>query len=282
MNDLIIYNFEEFQCNKNDVFIIGCFEAFHLGHYQLYKEALKHKGRKIIVTFNNETDTRKIVKGIFCDNNAKYLNLAKLNFDAVVELDFEKIKHLQATEFINQLTQNQPVTIIAGTDFKFGNNRNTKLSDLIDQFQQINFISIDLLKVKDAKISTKYLKDEITFGNINQLNQLLVYNYSFSGITLLENYLKINDNVVKLHPGIYAGYLYYQNFGYYIVLHVSLDKKYHFSIFEYQDSFFEINKEVVIELVDKVRIIINSNKDLITDEDLIKAKEIIIRSNNGN
>lgn len=54
MQDLIIYKFDQWTPQENDNYIIGAFEAFHLGHFQLYKKLLNNSGRKVIVTFNNE------------------------------------------------------------------------------------------------------------------------------------------------------------------------------------------------------------------------------------
>lgn len=41
MQDLIIYKFDQWTPQENDNYIIGAFEAFHLGHFQLYKKIIK-------------------------------------------------------------------------------------------------------------------------------------------------------------------------------------------------------------------------------------------------
>ncbi|MCU9935733.1 hypothetical protein NWP96_00815 [Mycoplasmopsis cynos] len=71
MNDLLIYNWDNFDSKINDNFIIGSFESFHLGHYQIYKVSfwfIKNNGRIILITFNQETFEFKN-KGSFFQSN---------------------------------------------------------------------------------------------------------------------------------------------------------------------------------------------------------------------
>ncbi|UWV77191.1 hypothetical protein [Mycoplasmopsis cynos] len=77
MNDLLIYNWDNFDSKINDNFIIGSFESFHLGHYQIYKVAFethkKNNGRIILITFNQETFEFKNKGSFFQSNQAQLL-----------------------------------------------------------------------------------------------------------------------------------------------------------------------------------------------------------------
>ncbi|QIW62583.1 FAD synthase [Mycoplasmopsis gallinacea] len=279
MNDLIIYQFQDFVPQKDDIFILGSFESFHLGHYNLYKKALEQKKdnqRIILVTFNNEIGMPKFNGEIFTDNNYKYKSLSDLKFDAIVELNFQKISQLNGENFIYALTQNLPCTIITGKDFKFGKNASSNCNDISCYNLDSKVEIVDLLKVNGVKISSKLIKELIQYGNIEDSNKLLVFNYGFSAVINQKMELKISENLVRMHPGIYGASLLFDNgVGIYGIIHVKMDRSYHFISF---DPKFKIENDtnILIQVFKEFRIISNSQLDNVNEKDFLSIKSFFI------
>ncbi|QNM93400.1 hypothetical protein H9M94_02160 [Mycoplasma sp. Pen4] len=276
MNDeLVIYNLDQFKTDDNDTFIIGAFESFHLGHFQLYKKALEVGGRIILVLFSNDAGMPKFQNKIFMDNYARYSQLARLSFDSIIELDYNQVSNLDPLDFIQKLTQGKKCNIIAGTDFKFGKNQAMDLSGL-QEFgdKNISIFPVDTLKVQNVKISTSMLKENVEFGKISFVNSLLVYSYAFSGMVANDNEVKVNEKLVNMHPGIYAAYLHIENIIFYAILHVNQEQKYFFKVIDVNQENSLINKKIWLEVEKEIRLIISNVDDYVQNIDIDNAKQI--------
>ncbi|SJZ45526.1 FAD synthase [Mycoplasmopsis verecunda] len=279
MNELIIYDLDDFITMENDNFILGSFESFHLGHYQLLKEAQSNGGRIILVCFNAEKGMPKFKKKIFTDNYAKYEQLARLPFDAIVQLDFNRIKHLSGEDFLLALAQNHYVNFIAGSDFRFGNNASFTLEDFDNEeyYSKFKIQQVDLLQDINSKISTSKLKESLEFGDINFINSLLVFNYAFSGILNEPNIIKTIDNLCKIQSATYCALFHIGEFVYYGVMHISLSGVRTLKLIKYEINDTVMNTRVVVEVVSKIRTIISNYDDYINDEDMQRAQDYFAR-----
>ncbi|QDF65041.1 FAD synthase [Mycoplasma nasistruthionis] len=274
MQDLIVYKLEQFETKENDCFILGSFESFHLGHLQLFNKANSLPGRNILVTFNVENGMPKFEENYFANSKAKYFQLARFPFDAVIELDFWEIKHLEGPEFIKLLSQNQKINLIGGKDFKFGNGAKWNLIDF--KYDNATNHIVDFVKIQNTKISTSLIKQNLEFGKVEFANSMLVFEYPILAKVLDQNLLDIDYKVLKLHSGIYASKIYVDNLVFYALIHVSLNKQYHFQLIDFEQSNNWIDAEIYIEVFREIRLIISTIDDQIVESDLDNAKQYFL------
>ncbi|NEU02863.1 hypothetical protein G3563_28120, partial [Escherichia coli] len=84
-----------------------------------------------------------------------------------------------------------------------------------------NVHSVDIVKIgENIKVSTTFLKSCIEIGDIELVNSLNLYTYSFSAnITINDNTKLINlttdSNVIPLKDGIYLSYVEINEMTYY-------------------------------------------------------------------
>ncbi|QKT05203.1 FAD synthase [Mycoplasma sp. OR1901] len=278
-NDLLIYNLKNFEAQENDAFLIGAFESFHLGHYQLYKELLNYKGRKILINFNNDDTKHLFDKDIIYTNESKYFSILELEFDAIIELNFSEIKNLDGIEFIKKIAQNKKVSFIAGNDFRFGKNAQYKLQDIPKYIENIEVKNIEIFKLLNIKISSSMIKDSLKFGDIDLANKLLVRNYIFNGVLKENMTLELPNNLLRMQPGIYTSFMHMNDFTFFSLLYINLESEYQVLLFEADQDFdwhsFH-NKEVFVEVLRQYRKISDKNSDKILDTDFIDNKKYFL------
>ncbi|MFV8468552.1 FAD synthase [Mycoplasma sp. VS292A] len=279
MDQLIVYELEDFNSQAGDNFILGSFESFHLGHYQLFKQARANGGRVILVCFNAQKGMPKFKDSIFTDNYAKYEQLARLPLDAIVQLDFNEVKNYEGIEFLAKLAQGNYVTFIAGQDFKFGANAAYTLSDFStpDYENLFRVQEVELMQDIGTKISTSKLKESLEFGDIDFINSLLVYDYAFSGI-LKDNNIEVIEQLAKIHAGLYCALFHINELVYYGILHVTKAGLREVFLIGYQINDSVQDTVVVCELKHKLRVAISNFDDKITEEDIALAKDYFARS----
>ncbi|MFV8418025.1 FAD synthase [Mycoplasma sp. VS299A] len=279
MDQLIVYELEDFYSQAGDNFILGSFESFHLGHYQLFKQAKANGGRTILVCFNAQKGMPKFKDSIFTDNYAKYEQLARLPLDAIVQLDFNQVKNYEGIEFLAKLSQGNYVTFIAGEDFKFGVNATYRLSDFStsDYENLFRVQEVELMQDIGTKISTSKLKEGLEFGDIDLVNSLLVYDYSFSGI-LKNDIIEVIPKMAKIHAGLYCALFHINELVYYGILHVTKDGLRKVFLIGYQLNDSVQDTIVVCELKHKIRVAISNFDDKITEEDIVLAKDYFARN----
>ncbi|MFV8472361.1 FAD synthase [Mycoplasma sp. 1458C] len=279
MDQLIVYELSEFSSLAGDNFILGSFESFHLGHYQLFKQAMANSGRVILVCFNAQKGMPKFNDLIFTDNYAKYEQLARLPLDAIVQLDFNEVKNYEGIEFLAKLAQGNYVTFIAGQDFRFGNKAAYTLSDFsVPDYEDLFRVQeIELMQDIGTKISTSTLKESLEFGDIDFINSLLVYDYSFSGV-LKEDALETIPQLAKIHAGLYCTLFHIKELVYYGILHVTKNGVRKVFLIGYQLNDSVQDTIVVSELKHKIRVAVSNFDDEITTDDIALAKDYFARN----
>ncbi|UUD36413.1 hypothetical protein NPA08_01060 [Mycoplasmopsis citelli] len=276
---MIIYNIDNFEVQDNDSFIIGSFESFHLGHFQLLKNISTNSGRKIIICFNNEELMPKFGKYFFTDNFAKYTTLSSLGIDGVIELNFSKVSLMDGKDFLEKIFLNKAVNITVGKDFKFGKGAKYVAEDIAQILPNAKVSVLDLYKVKNVKISTKDLKDLLEFGDIEKLNLLLPRNYAFSGTFNAPNLLEVSQKLTPLHSGIYVVLIKSPIMVYYGVIHQSLDSNKYIYLID-KDTKFPQKQRLLVELITKIKTITSKPNDIVSEEDIQKAKSYFIKNKN--
>lgn len=269
-----IYKLNNFRAQDGDNFIIGSFESFHIGHYQLFKNIRNNPGRKIIVTFNNELGMPKFNGQIFMDNYAKYTLLASQGFDAAIELNFNEISQLDGKDFLRKIIQNaHNLTISVGKDFRFGKNAHYQASD-IQKFTNAEVFLNDLYKFKNVKISTSHLKNLLEYGQIDLLNILLVDNYSFGARIQDKTLLQVHEKLASMHSGIYSTLVHDGILSYFAILHINFENQRQILLIDAKNNFS--NKQVLIEVLHTIRLITQKAQEQILEQDILQAKNYFV------
>jgi riboflavin kinase/FMN adenylyltransferase len=211
------------------VLTIGTFDGVHLGHRkiieQLVNEANSVNGTSIVLTFfphpkhvvGNNSDAVLLLNTL--EEKAELLSEAGV--DHLVVTPFTTtFAELSAENYIKDFLVKSfnPHTLIIGYDHRFGKNR-------LGDFNMLEKFSSDFgYKVMEVpehilariKISSTQIRNQLLLGNVEQANELLGYNYFFSGTVINGEKrgrtigfptanLRMNDNE-KLIPanGVYA------------------------------------------------------------------------------
>ncbi|RIV16457.1 FAD synthase [Mycoplasmopsis gallopavonis] len=287
---LLVTPFEQFKPQENNIYIIGAFESFHQGHYSLLKQAQKLKGRKILVTFDNDDLPNKGKK--FTDNNAKLANYTNLPIDQIVLLEFSKIGLMEGLDFLQKLTGNLACTIIVGKNFACGRNAACKVSDIKNFLKNANVIGVDILKEQGSKISTSNLKEALFFGDLEFLDNKLIHNYTFTAFNFnsVEWTFERDSQITPIAEGFYYGSVIVllkqskmifpaliqinknnQN-GIFLLTNLDENSKFNKDILK-EFKLASKKHELLIEIVKTFRLIKKSDNQIITDLDLEKAEE---------
>ncbi|MGZ9800720.1 FAD synthase [Mycoplasma sp. AC1221] len=279
MDKLIIYTLDDFKAEDGDSFIIGSFQSFHLGHYQLYKQIANNPGRKIIVTFSCNDIYKYRNEKLYQNDNDRYLMMSKMNVDAIIELHFNDVRHLSGPEFLHKLASDKKVNIAVGQDFKFGYQAQWKADDIANILPNANVCVVEIYKIKNVKISTKLLREGLAYGKFRFLNMVSPFGYLVSG-ELNNKGFHYPENVIVIPAGLYIAILYANDFGFHIIMHKTKDNSIFLKLVEKQ-SMYSIERivgNVVLEIISELRFIVSNDEDQITEEDYVNAKNIFLKS----
>ncbi|CBH40460.1 FAD synthase [Mycoplasmopsis agalactiae] len=289
-----VYSFNNLPKFNDPIYLIGVFESFHLGHNFLYEKAKEIKGNSnrdiVIVFFKDVENMFKNKNGyIFTDFENRIQEFANLGFAQGIYLEFEKLWALEANLFLEKLFKNQDglIDVVVGKDFRFGLNAKGNLDTIKETIGEQNVHSVDIVKIgENIKVSTTFLKSCIEIGDIELVNSLNLYTYSFSAnITINDNTKLINlttdSNVIPLKDGIYLSYVEINEMTYYAVLKANIDNyEIKFLDFELKDNVASLKSR--IKILKSLRFISSLEDDMILNSDIVNAKKILLNdSNNG-
>lgn len=153
------------------VLTIGVFDGIHAGHKHLIescKQDAKNRDlSSVIATFDIDPD--ELFKNNFyklMSNDQRIKALENNDVDAVVVMNFESLKGIGASEFLDEyLLKLKPASIHVGQNFHFGNNQSGD-ADLLIKWGQMNDVQIhvhQLLSDDEGVISSSRLRDERKF-----------------------------------------------------------------------------------------------------------------------
>lgn len=159
---------------------IGNFDGVHLGHQQLINRTKEKGFKSLVLTF--DCLTKDTVEIISLEEKISYLS--EFNIDYLLILDFEYYKKYFYDEFIKMLKELKTKKIIVGTDFKFGYKQEGDIIDLLKHFE------VDVVEdvyIDNEKVSSSFIREYLTNGNVKQANKMLGYNYFMEGEVIRGN-----------------------------------------------------------------------------------------------
>nr|WP_268952540.1 hypothetical protein [Mycoplasmopsis agalactiae] len=185
--------------------------------------------------------------------------------------------------FLEKLFKNQDglINVVVGKDFRFGLNAKGNLDTIKETIGEQNVHSVDIVKIgENIKVSTTFLKSCIEIGDIELVNSLNLYTYSFSAnITINDNTKLINlttdSNVIPLKDGIYLSYVEINEMTYYAVLKANIDNyEIKFLDFELKDNVANLKSR--IKILKSLRFISSLEDDMILNSDIVNAKKFYL------
>lgn len=185
------FNTKEFQIDCPTVVSIGKFDGLHKGHRKLLAEMFhwKERGMKVAV-FTFSTPPGALVKGrmqpMIMTNEERYFLLRQAGVDYLVEYPFtEEVKHMEPERFVAEILTGQmnAEVIVAGPDCRFGYQAagDMALLEALQNKYGYRFSAVEKERDGDRVISSTYIREMLTEGNIKKANALLGYPYFISG-----------------------------------------------------------------------------------------------------
>jgi riboflavin kinase/FMN adenylyltransferase len=179
---------------KNAIITIGTFDGVHKGHRQilnqLIEEANEVDGTPIVITFyphpkqivGNDHSSVLVLNTL----EEKSALLAEVGIEHLVVVPFTKeFAEQSAEDYIkNFLVRSfKPHTIIIGYDHRFGKNRSGNYELLEIKGQELNYKVKEIPEhiLHDITISSTKIRKQLLEGSISTANELLGYDYFFSG-----------------------------------------------------------------------------------------------------
>ena len=187
---IYIRNTTDFYIEENTAISLGKFDGIHRGHELLLEHLAAQKERGLAgVIFTFDIPPRQNVERteakVLTTSREKRDMFEQMGIDYLVECPFTKeIMCMEPEAFINKMVRQLHVKcIVVGEDFRFGHNRQGDyllLQKCADRYGY-EVIVVEKIKEDGREISSTFVREEITNGNIEKANGLLGYRYFVSG-----------------------------------------------------------------------------------------------------
>ena len=161
---------------------IGNFDGVHLGHQKLIEECKKHGYKSAVLTFYPHPSVflKKIPNYPLVTPLEKKTDvISKMGIDYLIVVEFnEEIAAMPKEEFIEAMHQMNIKACVCGYDFTFARRAEGNISDLAKEFE---FYEIKKYILNDVRVSTTYIRELLSTGNIEEANRLLGRQFSIRG-----------------------------------------------------------------------------------------------------
>lgn len=186
-----ITNLQQLKIEKRSAITLGKFDGLHRGHRLLMNQVLqKKKDGYTAAVFTFDTHPAKFLNGhtggtIFTNQERRGL-AEQIQIDVMVQCPFTKeVACMEPEDFVRDiLVEKMNVGFIAvGADFHFGYQRKGDtilLSKLAKKYgYELNVISKEQYQGRD--ISSSYIREMLSLGNVELAGTLLGYPFFISG-----------------------------------------------------------------------------------------------------
>lgn len=216
-------DFLHLQLTEPTVLSLGKFDGLHRGHELLMQsvfEKAKTGLKTTVFTFDvppNQTDGAHAQ--VITTNEEKQQLFMERGTDYLIECPFTKeIMQMEAEQFIAEIVTRLCVKwIVAGTDFHFGHNRRGDYH-MLQSYAPVYGYQVQVvpkMRYQDRDISSTYIREALSKGELELANELLGYPYFIQGEIIHGNQLgrtigfptiNIGPSSQKLLPpfGVYA------------------------------------------------------------------------------
>lgn len=205
-------NFESYHSQEPCAITLGKFDGLHRGHQRLIKEICnckkEHGVKTVVFAFDMLPFFEKqgiIHRGIMTNTERK--ELLESIVDVLIECPFdEKISHISAEDFIEKILIGifHAKYIVVGTDFHFGYQKWGDVHLLEEKAMQYGYELLVVHKetYENREISSTFIKEELSIGNMEAVNHMLGYSYMIHGIVEHGKQLgrRLGFPTINVHP----------------------------------------------------------------------------------
>lgn len=187
----IIEGTMDFKINEKTAVAIGKFDGIHRGHRRLLEVLLSQKNKgyhTCVFTFDPPPSTffAKEKIGELTTKEEKRRMFAKMGIDTLLEFPLTKESAAMAPEFFVKEILVEKMNagfIVAGTDLSFGDKGKGNSELLIEMSKELGYQVwlIDKVCWGEREVSSSYIREEVTKGNMELVEQLLGNPYSVYG-----------------------------------------------------------------------------------------------------
>lgn len=249
---------------------IGNFDGVHLGHQKLIDECKRHGYKSAVLTFYPHPSVflKKIPNYPLVtplEHKTDILSRMGIDYLIVVEFD-EELANMPKEEFIQNMKFMNIKACVCGYDFTFARRAEGNIRDLEQFFE---FYEVKKFIFDDVRVSTTYIRELLSAGNVHEANRLLGRFFSIRGNVVFgsqngriigfptanvnyKNYFLPGNGVyfvnVKIDEVYYFGMC---NIGHNPTFNFQEERKMEINIFNFDEDIYGSNIEVIF--IEKIR-----------------------------
>lgn len=251
--------------NKDPITItMGNFDGLHLGHQQLIERVLTYEDTKHgVLTFDPHPSSvlRKQMFRTLTQKDDKIDLFSRYPMDYVFVVDFDiPFSELTVVQFIEFLRRINVKRLVIGRDARFAYRGEGTIQDLKKYF----YVDVlDDLVYNHTRVSTTYIKDFLSSGDLGSARKLLNRHYDIKGIVVHGN--KIGHKLGFPTANIDYGTYYLPKSGVYYVK-VQVDGKWYHAMANIGNNptlNFSFEKRLEINILDFDQDIYGKKLDII-------------------
>lgn len=173
----------EFPKLSNSAVTLGKFDGIHRGHRKLIEKVLEKKeegAQAVVFAF-------EMASQMLFEKKERVHYLKDLGVDVLLECPLDKrMKQMKAENFVKEiLVGDLSVSYVAvGEDYRFGHERKGTPQMLVEYGKKYGF-DVEILPKEmqgRRKISSTYIREELKYGNMEKVTQLLGRHFSVEGV----------------------------------------------------------------------------------------------------
>lgn len=174
---------KNYRSNKPLALAIGLFDGIHRGHKELLKVIIKSGYEPVVLTFSNLFKDKHRSSAYLTSLSDRENVLKDLGINTLFYLDFEEIKDLEASDFIDDYLKELNIRfLVVGEDFRFGRKALGDVELLETSLEDTKVISVPLLTEKGRKLSTTSIIEYLKEGDIKTATRDLDRYYQIRGV----------------------------------------------------------------------------------------------------
>lgn len=180
---MTVFN-EEFDRSMPACAALGFFDGVHKGHAAVIKSAIDKGLKTVAVTFENAVWKKENGKpgGEITSKALKEKILASLGVDAVVYLDYLRVKDMEPRNFIKALCSFFNIKhISAGFNYRFGKGASAGINELKEYCREfgIEVSAVSPVCLKGQPLSSTRIREALVSGAVDEANRMLGRPFAF-------------------------------------------------------------------------------------------------------
>lgn len=169
---------------------LGYFDGIHLGHQKIFatmlEEAKKFNIRTAVQTFENPPAS-KSQNNLITTYTERCRMVSHMGIDDLFALPFnERVKGMSPETFMDVCLKDwiKAKVVVVGRDYHFGKDRagDVKILKAWGKKNGVTVISVDPINCDDRRISSSWVRELISSGEVEMAEKLLDHPVAFSGV----------------------------------------------------------------------------------------------------